>query len=403
MIDNQSIVTQANEKKPWLTRNVLALGIVSLLTDSATEMIVPFLPLFLTGVLGASAMAVGVLEGVADAVSSIFKYFSGRWSDRSGRRFPFIAWGYGLASAARPLTALAQVPWHVIAARTADRIGKGLRSSPRDALLAGSVEERAQGRAFGFHRAMDHAGAVIGPLMAWAVLSFWTRDLRTLFWLSAIPGALAVTAVFAGVREKALVRASAPRIAPEAFLTRPGRDLVRLLIPLGLFTLGNASDLFLLLKAGATRTPMESLPLLWMALHVVKSAVSIPGGRLVDSCGARRTLALGWCFYVLIYVAFAFARTHTEVSILFVAYGIFHGLTESAQTTLVARSVNAEERGTAFGWYYLTVGLLALPASILFGVLWESVSSKAAFLTGAALAGAALVALLGLRSQPRAA
>lgn len=392
-------MSEPQSKKPWLTRNVLALGTVSLLTDSATEMIVPFLPLFLTGVLGSSAAAVGVVEGIADAVSSLFKYLAGRWSDRSGRRFPFIAWGYGLASAARPLTALALVPWHVVAARTADRIGKGLRSSPRDALLAGSVEEDAQGRAFGFHRAMDHAGAVIGPLLAWAVLVFWTRDLRTLFWLSAIPGALAVGAVFVGVREKALVRPPEPGISPDAFLERPGRDLVRLLVPLGLFTLGNASDLFLLLKAGATRAPMESLPLLWMALHVVKSVVSLPGGRLVDRWGARRTLALGWCFYVLIYVAFAFARTHTEVCILFVAYGIFHGLTESAQTTLVARTVGPERRGTAFGWYYLTVGLLALPASILFGALWEMVSSRAAFLTGAGFAGAALIALIGAADE----
>ena len=187
--------------RSWLTRNVLLLGLVSLLTDAASELIIPLLPLFLTGTLGASALLLGWIEGLADLVASVLKLLSGRWADRLGRNRPFVLGGYGLSSLARPFVALATAPWHVLLVRVLDRTGKGLRSSPRDALIASSVQPDQRGAAFGLHRAMDHAGAVIGPLLAAAYLTWWSEDLRTLFWLSAIPGAAAVLLVLFGVRE----------------------------------------------------------------------------------------------------------------------------------------------------------------------------------------------------------
>lgn len=375
--------------RSWLTRNVVLLGVVSLLTDTASEMIVPLLPVFL-GTLGAGALALGWIEGLADAVASVLKLLSGRWSDRAGRRRPFVIGGYGLASVARPFVALASAAWHVLAVRVADRVGKGLRTSPRDALIAGSVEANQRGTAFGLHRAMDHTGAVLGPLLAFGFLLAWPNDLRTLFWLTAIPGAAAVAVVVLGVREAEGTSATPTAAGGDG--PRDGR-LLRLLVPLGLFTLGNASDLFLLLKAGATRTPLVTLPLLWMGLHVVKMLASIPGGRLSDRWGRTRTISLGWIFYAAIYAGFAFAESQAAVLSLFLAYGIYHGLTEGAERALVAELVPSVRWGSGFGWYHLTLGGLTLAASVLFGDLWEAFGSQVAFLTSAVLALLAVVCL----------
>jgi len=383
-------VASVPTSRSWLTRNVVLLGVVSLLTDTATEMIVPLLPVFL-GTLGAGALALGWIEGLADAVASVLKLLSGRWSDRTGRRRPFVIGGYGLASVARPFVALATAAWHVLAVRVVDRVGKGLRASPRDALIAGSVEADQRGAAFGLHRAMDHTGAVLGPLLAFGFLLVWPSELRTLFWLTAVPGAAAVAVVVFGVREAA-DSTPRPTVASGVDGPRDGR-LLRLLVPLGLFTLGNASDLFLLLKAGATQTPLVTLPLLWMGLHVVKMLASIPGGRLSDRWGRTRTISLGWIFYAAIYAGFAFAESQAVIWVLFVAYGIYHGLTEGAERALVAELVPSARWGTGFGWYHLTLGGLTLAASVLFGGLWEVFGSQAAFLTSAVLALVAVISL----------
>lgn len=385
--------------RTWLTRNVLVLGLVSLLTDASSEMVIPLLPVFLTTVLGASAMTLGWIEGLAEATASVLKLLAGRWSDRLGRRRPFLLAGYTLSAAARPLMALAGAPWHVLAVRMTDRTGKGLRSSPRDALLAASVAREHHASAFGFHRAMDHAGAVVGPLLATAALAWWHADLRTVFWLAAIPGVVCVVVLFLGVREAEAPPAPAPTttagsdkhdVLSEA---RPPGGLVRLLVPLGLFTLGNASDVFLLLKAGESRASLTTLPLLWVALHVVKSSSSIVGGQLADRFGRRRLVGAGWVVYALIYAGFAFAETQLAVWSLFVAYGLYYGLSEGAEKALVADLAPRAAWGGAFGAYHLTMGLLSLAASVLFGLLWDAYGSATAFLTSAALALAAVVCL----------
>jgi MFS family permease len=383
-----------NDRPPvWRQRNVLALGVVSLLTDAASEMVLPLLPAFLTTVLGAGARMLGWIEGMAELVASVLKLLSGRWADRTGRNRPFVVAGYGLASVVRPLVGLATAPWHVLAVRVTDRVGKGLRTSPRDALLAASVPAAQRGAAFGFHRAMDHAGAFIGPLVAFLILTAWTEDLRVLFLMSAVPSALVLLVVIAGVRDRPAEPAAATRPVDES---RSQRSLVGFLVPLGLFNLGRVGDVFLMLKAGATHAPLYSLPLLWMALHLVKAVTSLQGGRLADRWGSRPTVAVGWLVAVVAYVGFAFAETQAALWGLFLVYGAHQGLSEAAEKSLVAGLARAPRRGTGFGWYHLTLGLLSLAGYLLFGHLWDAFGGRTAFLTSAVL-GAAGLTLLALR------
>jgi MFS family permease len=370
--------------RPWLSRNIVLLGLVSLLTDTASEMMIPLLPIFLTGVLGAGPLALGWIEGAADAAASALKLVSGRWADRMGRHRPLIAGGYLLSSSARPLIALAGAAWHVLALRLVDRVGKGLRTSPRDALIAASVPPAHRGAAFGLHRSMDHAGAVIGPLIAAVLLALWTENLRLVFALTAVPGAAAVLIILLGVREAQASESRSPHDPLEH--SRPTHGLWRLFLPLGLFTLGNASDVFLLLKAGAAGAPLVTLPLLWMGLHVVKTVASIPGGILADRWGRRKTVALGWLVYAAVYTALAFAESQAAIWALFIAYGAYHGLTEGPVRALIAEIVAPHRRGTGFGTYHLLLGGLTLAANVFFGALWNVFGSRAAFLASAALA-----------------
>ncbi len=378
-----------------LSRDVVALGWVSFFTDVSSEMIVPLLPLFLTSVLGAGALALGFIEGFADAVASILKLFSGRWADRAGRCRPFVVGGYALSSLARPLVALAAAPWHVVFVRALDRTGKGVRTSPRDAMIAAVTSEESRGRAYGFHRAMDHAGAMTGPLCAVLLLRYATSDLRTIFWLAAIPGAIAFLVLVTRVREPDGAKPDAKELPWRSSL--PDGPLLRLLVPLAIFGLGNSSDLFLLLNVGAHGTGPIELSFLWIGLHAVKALASLRAGRLADRLGPLPLVIAGWAVYAAVYAGLAFATDRAWIVALCLVYGLYHGLTEGAEKALISRIAPAERRGSAFGWYHLTVGLVALPASLVFGTLWSAFGSATAFLSGSALAVLAAVALLLLR------
>lgn len=376
---------------------MLALGFVSLLNDAASEMVFPLLPLFLTTVLGAGPAALGFIEGLAEALASVLKLFAGRWADRSGKNRPFLLAGYGLSVAVKPLVALAGSPLHLLVVRLLDRTGKGLRTSPRDALLAASVPAELRGTAFGLHQAMDHLGAVIGPLLALVILRWSDGDLRLLFALSAIPGALAFGALLR-------VKDAATTPGTPAPLGWGTPALRRALLPIGLFTLGNASDAFLMLKAGASTThPLTALPLLWMALNAVRSLTSAYGGSLSDRWGPRRSIALGWAWYAGICLGLAFANDLIWVTALVLLLGVRNGLTEGAEKALVADVALPEGRGEAFGLYHLCVGICAVPASFVFGMLWERWGDQVAWLSAAGFAVLA-VALLGrLSGTPKAA
>ena len=290
-----------------LPRNVKLLGLASLLNDIASEMIFPLMPQFLITVLGGNRFHLGIIEGVADSVSSLLKLWSGAWSDRAGRRKDFVVFGYTLAALARPVTGVVTAPWQLFAVRTADRIGKGIRTSPRDALLADSTDPGIRGRAFGFHRAMDHLGAAIGPLLAAAFLLAWPGRLRLLFLLTVIPGLLVVTLLIFGLREPPVLNPPQERL--RLSLKPFDRNFRLYLLALVLFTLGNASDAFLLVRAGELGVPTALLPLLWCAFHVVKSGGNLLAGRAVDRLGPRPLILSGWMLYAVIYLAFALAST----------------------------------------------------------------------------------------------
>jgi MFS family permease len=374
-----------------LPSTVRRLGLVSLLTDASSEMIYPLLPTFLTGVLGASPAFVGLVEGLAESVASLLKVASGWLSDRLPRRKPLIVAGYTLSSIARPLVALATAPWHVLAVRVADRVGKGVRGAPRDALVAQVTPAGDLGRAFGFHRAMDHAGAVVGPLLASAVLLV-RDDLRLVFALAALPAVASVLVLALGVPDAAGGNTTTAGAAERERATPS--ELRRLLAVIGLFTLGNSSDAFLLLRAQQAGVALPLLPLLWTAHHVVKSAASTAGGALSDRAGRRPTIAAGWVVYAVAYAGLALATRAWQVWALFAVYGLHHALTEGPERALVADLAHRDGRGRAFGLYQAVTGALLLPASLLTGALWQRDSPGVALLTGAALALAAAIALL---------
>jgi MFS family permease len=376
-----------------LPRTVIALGAVSLLTDLSSEMIYPLLPVFLSTVLGAGPLAIGAIEGAAESVAALLKLASGWWSDRLPRRKPLVVVGYGIASIVRPLIGLAQGVGQVLAIRLADRAGKGIRGAPRDALIADAVDPSQRGRAYGFHRAADHAGAVAGPLLAFALLSWFYLPLRTVFLLAAIPAAAAMLTLIFGVKESRREAAAAgkgPNLARQGLDRRFWRYLGVLL----LFTLGNSTDALLILRANELGVSAALVPILWAVLHVVKSLSSTPGGVLSDRLGRRPLIIGGWMVYAAVYLGFAFASATWHAWALFIVYGLYFGMTEGVEKALVADLVPANVRGAAFGWYNLTIGLAALPASLIFGGLWQAYGARVAFVTGAALSLVAAVGLL---------
>lgn len=389
--------TPSTPRRP-LPRDVKALGLVSLLNDASSEMIFPLLPAFVTGVLHAGPAFLGLLEGLAESLAALLKLLAGRVSDRLGRRKPLVVAGYTLASGARPWIALATAPWHVLAVRLADRVGKGLRSAPRDALLTAVAPPEDRGRAFGFHRAMDHGGAMVGPLLAAGALAL-TGDLRLTFALAALPGIVAVLALVVGVREPP---PAAAQTDTRAAVPPPlGRPIRAYLAVLAVFTLGNSTDAFLLLRAQETGLSLAALPLLWAWHHAVKAAASTHGGALSDRIGRRRTILLGWLVYALTYAGFGAAGAPWQIWALFGVYGLYYALTEGAEKALLADLAPAAARGTAFGAYHALTGAALLPASLLTGWLWQSFGAAAALGLGAALAAVAAAGLWLLVPEQR--
>jgi len=378
-----------------MDRNVYALAAVSFFTDVSSEMIYPLLPVFLTTVLGAGAGFIGAIEGAAESVAALLKLASGWWSDRVRKRKTFVVAGYTLASVVRPLVAVAQNATQVLVIRVSDRVGKGLRNSPRDALIADSVHPSMRGRAFGLRSAADNAGALLGPLIAFALLKWMGLSLRTVFWLSAIPGALAVIVAVTGVHE--VVHKGAPAGKKTSLEGGMGARFWTFLVIIFVFTLGNSTDAFLLLRAKDLGVPVALAPILWAVLNAVKSISNVPGGSLSDRIGRRPVLIAGWLVYAAVYFAFARASQPWHAWALFAVYGIFFGLTEGAELALVADVVPGTRRGSAYGWYYLAVGIGALPASLMFGFLWDRLGAGFAFTVGA---GLALLAALALAVVP---
>jgi MFS family permease len=378
---------------------VVLLGLTSLFTDAGTEMIFPLLPVFLVETLHAGPAYLGLVEGAADTVSSLLKLASGVIADATKKRKPLVLFGYGLASAVRPFVALATRPWHVLAVRMTDRVGKGLRSSPRDALIADAAGDRP-GRAFGFHQAMDNAGAVVGPLLATALLAM-NMPIRGVFWVAVIPGAIA-TALVVAVREPTATATTTTTATTTATTTSTStstatsrRPLFVYLGVLALFSLGNSSDAFLLLRARTLGLSTGSIPILWSALNLSKVVWAYLGGGLADRVRRAHLIAAGWLVFAVVYVGLGRATAAWQVWALFLVYGVFYGLTEPVEKALVKDLVRPEERGRAYGAYNFIVGITTLPAGLITGALWRAWGPAVALETGAALAGCASIAVLG--------
>src|SRR5262245_1363837 len=380
-----------------LPTNVKLLGAASLLNDVASEMIFPLMPAFLIEVLGGSKAYLGLIEGLADSISSLLRLWSGAWSDRAGWRKGFVVFGYGLTTLVRPLAGIARAPWHLFAVRISDRVGKGVRTSPRDALIADSTDPSIRGRAFGFHQAMDHLGAAVGPVLATLFLLRWPDQVRSLFLLTIIPGLTVVALLVFGLREVP------PKKKPhqELHLTiQPFGWRFRLyLFALVLFTLGNSSDAFVLVRAGELGVPNTYLPLLWCAFHIVKSAANLLAGRASDVVGPRPVLIAGWALYAAVYLAFALPANAWQAWVIFLSYGFIYSLTEPASKALVGHLTPAEKKGLAFGWFNFAVGIAALPSSLIFGWLYEQFGSLIAFEWGSSVAAIAAVVLLAIRER----
>lgn len=381
-----------------LPRNVKVVAFASLLNDTASEMIYPLLPHFLLTVLLGNRFYLGVIEGIADSVASFVKLWSGEQSDQAGRRKEFIVFGYCVPALARPLIGLIVAPWQLFAIRVVDRIGKGVRSAPRDALIADSTDDSIRGRAFGFQRAMDNFGAAIGPLFAAGFLWFWPKELRTLFLIAFVPGLLVVVLLVFGLREKPVAHALPGRFR---LTLRPfDRNFSLYLTALAVFTLGNSSDAFLLVRANELGVPPVMLPLLWCACHVAKSTSNLFLGHAVDRFGSRPSLFLGWLAFAVVYLAFGLATNGWEIWTLFIGYGLVYGLIEPAERALVASLVGTERKGLAYGWFNFATGIATLPASLLFGAFYQYYGALVAFGLGAGLALIAAVLLLGVEAKP---
>jgi MFS family permease len=380
---------------PGVSRNVFLLGLVSLATDASSEMIYPLIPLFLTSVLGAPVAIVGLIEGLAEATASTFKGISGWVSDRVGRRRPLVIAGYGLAAITKPLLGLAAGWPLVLTARVLDRFGKGLRGSPRDALIADSSEESLRGRAFGFHRSTDQTGAVIGPLLALPLLALFHQNLRALFVAAFVPAALGV-AILMAVRETGKGAAADARF-PRFRLRDTDAAFRRFLGVMLLFTIGNSSDMFLILRAQQLGMGTRQIVLLFAAFNAVYAISSYPAGVVSDRIGRKRVLIAGLAVFALVYAGFGLTHGAAWIWVLFAIYGLYQGLTDGTSRAFIVDLVSPAHRATALGIFAMAAGLATFPASVIAGVLWQKLGPPAPFFYGAATAALAAAALLWVR------
>jgi MFS family permease len=384
-----------------LPRAVWLLGWISLATDASNEAIYPLLPFFLTQVLGVGAVSLGIIEGAAEAANSLLKIVSGSLADRAHVKRPFVLLGYGVSSAVRPLIAAATTWLQVFAIRVLDRVGKGVRGAPRDAMLAAWASPTTRGKVYGFHQGMDNLGAVVGPALATLFLVIYPGQYRTLFALTIIPGAIAVLLIFfVPEASGSPVVSGFSRTSDQQLITSGNDTLPRefhlFMVVLALFMLGNSTDAFLLLRLTDAAGSARFVPLMWAGIHVVKTTVSFVGGSWSDRIGRRAVIAIGWLIYAVVYAGFAVSQTLSALLAWFLVYGFYYGFAEGTERALVADLAPPSRRGTAFGIYNAVAGIGALTASIVFGVIWKAFGAALAFGVGAVLALVAAMLLFAV-------
>ncbi|MBK7392360.1 MAG: MFS transporter [Chloracidobacterium sp.] len=388
-----------------LPRNVIALSFVALLNDVSSEIVYPLLPAFLALSLGASPFAIGLIEGFAESIASILKLFSGYLSDRFGTRKLPVFLGYSLAAITRPFLAFVTSWPQVLVVRMTDRVGKGIRGAPRDALISESVPKNQRGFAFGFNRAADHLGAVFGPVVGFMLLAYFAvdsgnptiREYQQVFLFASVPVVLGLLVIAFLVREdpKPHAAVEAPTLSLKGF----DGNFKRFLWVIALFTLSNSTDAFLLLRAADAGISPVILPLLWMTLHLSKVASSLIGGDLSDRLGRKQVIIAGWLVYGFVYAGFAFVSSPWQAWALFIIYGVYFGLTEGVEKAFVADMVPENKRGTAYGLYNLAYGITVFPASLLFGLVWSRFGASTAFLASACVSILAILLLTTVKSD----
>ena len=367
-------------------KNVFVAGLVSFFMDVSSEMIYPLVPLFLANVLGVNKSVIGLIEGIAESTASLLKVFSGWFSDKIGNRKWLMATGYGISTLSRPIVALATGWHHVMGSRFMDRFGKGVRTAPRDAIIAESTDRAFLGRAFSFHRSLDTMGAVVGPALAFFFLGIFSNNYRIVFWLSMIPGAIAVLLIILFITEKkkvTLPHAERPKLTLKHF-DRRFKFFVAITT---LFAIGNSSDVFLILRAQQIGIPTVMIPVVYLMFNLIYSLSAIPAGIAADRFGRKRVILLGFVLFAVLYYGFAIAGNTTTIWVLFGLYGLFMGLTEGIQKAFLATIIPQDFKATAFGVYNTAVGLAMFPASLIGGWLWDHVSPAATFYYGAITAG----------------
>jgi len=384
---------QQNKKILGFSRNVFFVGLTSFFTDISTEMVYPLIPIFLTTVLGAPVAIVGLVEGIAESTASLLKVISGWLSDRTQRRKRLTVLGYGLAAIAKPLLALSFVWWQVLIARFVDRFGKGVRTSPRDALIADSTSSEDYGKAFGFHRGMDTLGAAFGPLIAFAALPLLHNNFRLYFSFAIIPAVIGVAVLALFVKEK--VRAA--KVENLRLSLKPFNRQFKLFLLIALiFTVGNSSDAFLILRANNVGVAVGLIPLVYFVFNTVYALASTPIGALSDRIGRKVVIIAGYLIFAIVYLGFALVKSPFTIWLLFAAYGLYYAFTEGIFKAFTADLVPENLRGTAYGFLSLVLGIALLPASLIAGFLWDKISPSAPFFFGSAVSLIALVLFMAL-------
>ncbi|MFH1097371.1 MAG: MFS transporter [Candidatus Desantisbacteria bacterium] len=373
---------QENKKFFGFGRNVFVSGLVSFFMDIGSEMIYPLVPLFLANVLGINKSIIGLIEGTAESTASLLKVFSGWFSDRIGNRKWLMVAGYGISTVSRPIVALATTWHHVMGFRFMDRFGKGIRTAPRDALIAESSKTTHFARAFSFHRSLDTMGAVIGPAIAFLLLGIFSNDYRKVFWLSIIPGIVAVLLIIFFITEKEKAPVT-PSERSKLTLKHFDWKFKFFVFIAGIFAIGNSSDVFLILRAQQIGIPIVMIPIVYLLFNLIYSLSAIPAGIVADKFGKKRVILLGFLLFAILYYGFAVAEDIKTIWILFGFYGLFMGLTEGIQKAFLSTIIPSDFKATAFGIYNTVVGLAMFPASLIGGWLWDTISPSATFYFGA--------------------
>jgi MFS family permease len=383
-------------------RNVFIAGLVSFFMDVSSEMIYPLVPLFLSNVLGVNKSVIGLIEGIAESTASLLKVFSGWFSDRIGNRKWLMAAGYGISTLSRPIVALASSWQQVMGSRFIDRFGKGVRTAPRDAVIAESAEKAYLARAFSFHRSLDTLGAVVGPALAFFLLGIFSDDYRKVFWLSMIPGVIAVLLIVFFIQERKIKSAEARKCGSAEGKDFPASELHSFRAALdwrfkafvfiaAVFALGNSSDVFLILRAQQIGIQITMIPVVYLVFNLIYSLSSIPAGIAADKFGKKRVILTGFILFAILYYGFAVAPDAKSIWVLFGLYGVFMGLTEGIQKAFLATIIPQDFKATAFGVFNTVVGLAMFPASVIGGYLWDHVSPSATFYFGSVTAGVSAV------------